>query len=102
MCCISLLFAALIFTHAKIKKKMYKFSFVFLQRKCWEKYELEKLLSLYYFMGMCLQMGVSLKTWLLFKKLNYILVVSEDISQHLLQGKKTFFKRYINNPNVLL
>lgn len=91
MCYISLLFAALIFTHAKIKNKMYKFSFVFLQRRYWEKYELEKLLSFYYFMRMSPQMGVSLKTWLLCKKLNYILVVSEDISQHLFWGKKSFF-----------
>lgn len=52
-------------------------------------------------MRTCSHIGASLKMWILFKKLDYILMVLGDISQYL-SKYEIFLKRYIKNPNILL
>lgn len=103
MCCIPLLFAALIFTHAKIKHRIYGISFVFYREGIEKNMNFRNyLVSIIFhiFMRMCSQMSVSFKTWLLFKKVDYILIVLENISQHL-SMYKIFFKD-MNRSNILL
>lgn len=95
MCYIFLLFDALIFPHANIQNKIYGFSFVFYREiieknRNWRN-DLVSIISSF-FMRTCSQIGVPLKTCLLFKKSDYILIVCEDISQHLFMEE--IFKIY--------